>query len=268
MSHGHYHARAAVSGAGPELDTLAETFNNMATRLERTEDTRRRLLADLAHELRTPIATIGAYLEALEDHVVTWNQDTASVLRDQTARLTRLANDIDDVSLAEEGRITLDRNPQAVADLIFAAAVGSRDSFAAKGVNLLADTASAAGLMVDVDRERLAQVLANLLGNALRHTPAGGTVTVTAAAGHPGVRITVTDTGDGITPEQLVHVFERFYRGDAARDRHHKGSGIGLTISKALIDAHGGTLTAQSDGPGHGATFTMTIPRRSLRVSN
>jgi two-component system sensor histidine kinase BaeS len=259
MSGGHYTTRVAVAGAGPELSSLGDAFNAMAARLESTEDTRRRLLSDLAHELRTPIATIGAYLDGLEDGVAQWGPQTAHVMRDQTDRLVRLAEDIDDVSRAEEGRLVLEKSPTPVDDLLYAASQAVAASFAEKGVALIT-IPSPATLVIDVDRERFAQVLGNLLGNALRHTPRDGTVTVFAEGADGSVVVTVTDTGEGMTVEQLPHVFERFYRGDNARDRGSRGSGIGLTISKAIVDAHGGTLTASSPGVGLGSTFAVTLP--------
>lgn len=262
LSRGHYQTRVAVAGAGPELDTLAAAFNAMAGRLETTEQTRRRLLSDLAHELRTPIATIGAYLEGLEDGVTEWGPGTARVMRDQTDRLARLATDIDEVSRAEEGRIALEHTAQSAGDLVWAASQTVRSAYVDKGVNLLTDSSAAAGMLVDVDRQRMAQVLTNLLTNALRHTPPGGTVTLSAAAARDEVTFTVADNGEGIAPEQLPHLFERFYRGDNARARDTRGAGIGLTIAKAIVDAHAGAVTADSAGPGQGATFVITLPTR------
>ncbi len=267
LSRGHYARRVPTVGVATELDTLAEAFNAMARRLEHVEDTRRRLLSDLAHELRTPIATLTAYHEGLFDGVTDLTPDVHRVLTDQTQRLTHLAEDITDVSTAEEGRLPLDRQPHRVADLLRAAADSAREHYDAKGVHLLVDTTSAAGLCVEVDRQRLGQVLTNLLGNALRHTPPAGTVVLAAGRHDEEVAITVTDTGDGMTPEQVPHVFERFYRGDTARNRDRSGTGIGLTISKAIIDAHGGTITATSPGPGHGSTFEVVLPRAARMAS-
>ena len=265
VSRGHYDRRVAVTGASRELDTLAEAFNTMAARLEQVEDTRRQLLSDLAHEMRTPVATVRAYSEGLQDGVVGWDDHVAAVLLDQSDRLGRLAEDLDDVSRAEEGRIPLDLRPCRVADLVWAAADAARAAYQLKGVNLVVDAEPAAGTTVSVDPQRFGQIGANLLGNALRHTPAGGTVTVAALLVDAEVAIDVRDNGDGIAAEQLPHVFERFYRGDTARDRAHGGSGIGLTISKAVADALGGSLTAASRGLGHGSTFTVTLPTLSVR---
>ncbi len=261
LSRGHYTRRVPAIGGGSELDTFAAAFNSMAARLQDVEATRRRLLSDLAHELRTPIATLSAHHEGLFDGIIELDSDTRTVLTAQTDRLARLADDIDDVSRAEEGRLRLDRQAHQVTDLITMAADSARARYDHKGVQLVTDTANGAELAVDVDVDRIGQVLGNLLTNALRHTPTGGRVRISAHAEPDEVAITVTDTGEGIPPAQLPHIFERFYRGDTARDRDRSGSGIGLTISKAIIDAHGGTITAHSDGPGQGATFDILLPR-------
>ncbi|MDT0119046.1 ATP-binding protein [Kocuria sp. PD6] len=260
MAHGRYDTRVPAMGAGAEVEALASSFNTMAARLRSTEDTRRRMLSDLAHEMRTPIAVLTVYCEALQDGVTHWDETTSELMSEQLARLTRLVDDINDVSRAEEGRIDLDRTEQPVGELLRSAVEAHREGYAAKGVALELDVDESAGT-VDVDRQRMGQVLGNLLTNALRHTPLGGKVILRAARQGPGqIAIHVADTGDGISAEHLSHVFERFYRGDTARDRDHGGSGIGLTISRALVEAHGGTLTATSPGPGHGAVFTMELP--------
>lgn len=260
LGRGHYATRVPDVASGTELDTLAGTFNTMATRLDNVEDTRRRMLSDLAHELRTPIATISAYHEGLHDGIAQLGPESRAALEEQTHRLARLADDIDEVSTAEEGRLALDLRSRQVTDLLWAAHEGMRDRYADKGVNLLVDERSVAGRQVLVDRSRVGQVLTNLLNNALRHTPAGGTVIISAAGDRDQVGITVNDNGDGMTPEQLDHAFERFYRADSARTHDRTGSGIGLTISRAIINAHGGSLTAASAGPGQGSTLTINLP--------
>ena len=201
------------------------------------------------------------YHEGLFDGVTDLSTETQNVLKAQTDRLARLAEDIDDVSRAEEGRLRLDRHPHEVQELITTTADGIRARYADKGVDLVIDAPHESGLMLDVDSARIGQVLGNLLTNALRHTPPGGRVTITTRPELVEIAIIVTDTGEGIPSSQLPHVFERFYRGDTARGRDQSGSGIGLTISKAIIDAHGGTITAHSNGPGHGARFEILLPR-------
>lgn len=261
LAAGDYSTRVPAAGLGPELDALAGAFNTMAAALQATETTRRRLLADAAHELRTPLATLDAYLEGLADGIRSPGQDTWDILAAQTARLRRLADDIGLVSRAEEGQLPMTLVTVAPGDLVTAAVEAARPGYDVRGVCLTARVSD--GLPdISADPDRIGQVLAGLLANALRHTPPGGSVCAATAAlpDGKGVRITVTDTGDGIAPEHLPHVFERFYRADAARDQARGGSGIGLTIARGLVTAHGGTLTAASGGPGTGACFTITLP--------
>lgn len=260
LTRGHYATRVPDVASGTELDTLAEAFNTMAARLEGVEDTRRRMLADLAHELRTPIAILSAHHEGLHDGITSLGPASQAVLTEQTDRLARLADDIDEVSTAEEGRLHLALRSLLITDVMWAAHHGMRERCADRGVNLVVDPTDAAGLTVRIDQRRVGQVMTNLLTNALRHTPSGGTITLTARRVDDEVALAITDDGEGMTGEQLPHVFERFYRGASARTREQTGSGIGLTISKALVDAHGGALTAASLGIGEGATFTLTLP--------
>jgi len=260
---GHYDIRVPGPGLGAEFDALASAFNQMAGRLGSVERTRRRLLADLGHEMRTPVATLEAYLEALEDGVATLDAGTTELLRAQTRRLARLSEDIGSVSRAEEGQVRLDRRAVQPESVVTAAVDSAAEAYQAKGVRLVTDIAP--GLPeLSLDPERMGQVLGNLLDNALRHTPPGGTVTISATSSPAtgGAKLSVADTGDGIPAEHLAHVFERFYRADAARDRAHGGSGIGLAIAKALAEAHGGQLTVTSPGTGQGSTFQILLPRQ------
>ncbi|MEO5610417.1 MAG: HAMP domain-containing sensor histidine kinase [Ornithinibacter sp.] len=260
---GRYDRRVAPTGAGAELDEFAASFNTMATRLQVTEDTRRRLLTDLAHEMRTPLATCTAYLEALDDGVTTWGPETSAIMTHQVQRLSRLAADIDDVSRAEEGRLSLHLSDLSTVGLAVTGVETARTRFQAKGVEVSVLSSGESRSVVSGDEQRLAQVLANLLDNALRHTPTGGAVRVVTSVDGPEAVVAVHDNGDGIPPEQLLHVFERFYRGDTARDRKDRGSGVGLTISRAIVDAHGGSLSATSPGPGLGSTLEVRLPLKS-----
>ncbi|AEE46191.1 HAMP domain-containing sensor histidine kinase [Cellulomonas fimi] len=256
---GHYEVRVPSPGLGAEFDDLSESFNRLADRLEEAQRLRGRLLADLAHEVRTPVATITGYLEAVEDGVQPLDATTLAVLREQADRLTRLAQDLAAVTHAEAGDVVLDTAPTRPADIVEAAVLAAQERALARGIAL--SGAAEPGLpSVRADRHRMSQVLDNLLANALRHTPSGGQITVSAARGDGGVRLVVTDTGEGIAAEHLPHVFDRFYRVGTARDRASGGSGIGLAISKALVEAHGGSIRAASAGPGRGATFTVTLP--------
>ncbi|WP_370327590.1 sensor histidine kinase [Euzebya sp.] len=260
---GDLSARAPRPPADDELADLTNAFNDLAAALEHTEDTRRRLLNDLAHELRTPLSTIQGYLEGLADGVVPPGPATWETLQDAAGRLHRLVDDVALVSRAEEGRLDLDRQPTRTADLVATAIAATREAYARAGVELTAEEVPDDLLSASVDADRIQQVLGNLLDNARRHTPAGGKVTVRARPANGDVAIDVTDTGQGIAPDQLPHVFERFYRGDGTR-RSGTGSGIGLTIARAIACAHGGDLRAASRGRGHGSTFTLRLPRSSV----
>lgn len=257
VASGHYSVRVASPGLGTEFDRLAGAFNQMASRLAEAEAARRRMLADLAHEMRTPLATIEAYLDAAADGIEVEGEDPPQVLRTQTARLRRLTDDLRAVARAEE--VPLDRRPVAPGALVTDAVSAARARYAAKGVNLH-ERCEAALPQLRADPDRLAQVLANLLDNALRHTPPGGEVSVAARARDGSVLLTVTDSGEGIPAGQLPHMFERFYRTDVARRQGYGGFGIGLAIVRAVVTAHGGKVQADSPGPGDGATFTVALP--------
>jgi two-component system, OmpR family, sensor histidine kinase BaeS len=258
LADGRLAERAPRPAGDDELTDLTDAFNGMADAIEHTEDTRRRLLADLAHELRTPLATIEAYHEGLADGVVDVDAATLSILGDATGRLQRLVEDLSLVSRAEEGQLALELAPLDLRAVVRAAVDAVAPDAAERDV-ALQHRPPERPLTLEGDRDRLTQVLVNLLRNALEHTPGGGCVTVSAGRVGEQVTVAVRDTGAGIAPEHLPHVFERFFRADPAR-RHVTGSGIGLTISRAIVHGHGGTITADSDGPGRGATFTVRLP--------
>jgi signal transduction histidine kinase len=261
VADGRYDSRVSPPQLGDDFDSLARAFNQMADRLESVETTRRRLFGDLAHEIRTPVSVLEAYLEAVEDGVKTLDRETITMLRDQARRLVRFSGDVAALAQAEESRASIALTSVAPATLIESAVNAAADRFAAKGVTLASDVDADLPQLL-ADPHRLSQVLGNLLYNALRHTPHGGRVDIAATAGHDDLTITVTDDGDGIVAAHLPHVFERFYRVDAARDREQGGAGIGLAIAKALVEAHQGRITASSCGPGTGTTFTITLPVR------
>ncbi|MDG6103936.1 HAMP domain-containing histidine kinase [Dactylosporangium aurantiacum] len=252
-----YTARLPVESTVTELAALAVTVNSMAETIQRTEATRRRLLTDLAHEMRTPLATIDGFLEAIQDGIETADPATLAILRQQAQKLTRLADDLKAISAAEEHRLDLTLRPVPVDRLIRDAADALSRAYQAKGVALRVQPA--APTVVHVDAQRINQVLTNLLTNALRHTPAGGQVTLTAGESPGGVQITVRDTGEGIAAEHLPFLFERFYRAHR-RTGPGGGSGLGLTISRAIVTAHAGTVTVASAGPGQGTTAQVTLP--------
>ena len=233
--------RVDPPGVGPEFDQLAGAFTAMAAELARVEQTRTQLLADLAHEMRTPVAVLGGYLEAFAEGVEAPDEETVRMLREQVDRLARLSEDVALVTSAEEGRLRLERRETNLADVALEAVAQAQARHAGAGVDVFAEAPDV--LAVDADPDRIGQVLTNLLDNAVRHTPAGGRVTVRASRDRDDAVVTVSDTGEGIAAEHLARVFDRFYRVDAA-----------------IARAHSGSLDAASPGPGAGATFTLRVP--------
>lgn len=259
VADGRYDIRVAPPRMGADFGALADAFNQMAARLESVDATRRQLFGDLAHEIRTPVAVLEAYMEAVEDGVRELDGDTIAMLRNQTRRLVRFSEDFNALAQAEEGAVGL--NPESVdpAALLASTVAAAADRYAAKPVALTLHTADPLP-DVSVDPQRFAQIVSNLIDNALRHTPTHGHVTVTATADRTALTVIVSDDGEGIAAEHLPYLFERFYRADTARDRQHGGAGIGLAISRALAEAHGGHITATSPGPGRGSAFTVVVP--------
>jgi len=230
----------------------------MATRLADTDAARSRLLSDLSHELRTPLATLSAYIDGIEDGVVPADTRAWDTMRAQVGRLRRLTTDVREAANVQEQALDLHLAPINPVTLAKSAVSAATPRYAARGV-ALTYRGTADARTVQGDPERLAQILANLLDNALRYTPPAGHVTVTVEARPRQVLFRVTDDGTGIPPDQLEAIFERFHRADPARpDTDGSGSGLGLTIARAIAHAHAGTLTA--DSTGHGATFTLTLP--------
>ena len=264
VSAGNYDVRVTSPKLGPEFDSLAGSFNEMAAKLAAVDTTRRQMLADLAHEMRTPLASLKGHLEGIEDGVVPLDERTTGILDAQISRLERLARDIRQLTAAEEGMTHLQLTLQDPQRLAAQAVAAIEPDAAGKGVSLTSISTGLEVTPVPLDRERMGQVLGNLLENALRHTPPGGAITVHTDHTPEAVTVTVTDSGEGISPQNLPHVFERFYRANTGRETHRGGSGLGLAISKALVEAHGGTLEAASPGPGRGASFRVRLPRTGL----
>ncbi len=262
---GHYHDRIDVSD-DYEIGDLATSLNSMAATLEHTEQQRQELIGNVAHELRTPLTTIKGYMEGLIDGIVPADDATFALIGEEADRLSRLVHDLQDLSRIEESGVALHIRPALVGDIIGGTVQKMRPQCEAKGVTLTAAEAPGTPRVL-ADHDRIQQVLLNLVDNALHYTPAGGSIRVEAGVGpretgagdEPPVRIVVVDTGVGIPPEHLPHVFTRFYRVDKSRSRRAGGAGIGLTIARRLTEAHGGTLTAESE-PGHGSRFTITLP--------
>jgi histidine kinase len=255
---GEYAQRVPVEGP-LELEDLARSFNAMAGALEGAEQRRIELIGDVAHELRTPVTVLQGYVEALADGVFPASAETWAKLTAETTRLSRLAEELQDLSRAQAGQLAVSVSAVSVGDAIRTAAGRLEPAFAEKGLHLEVLAAPDLGNVL-ADSERLVQVLSSLLSNALRYTPAPGTVSIAARRAGDGVEISVRDTGIGIAAEHLPHIFERFYRVDRSRSRASGGTGVGLTIARALVTAMGGTLRAESAGTGKGSTFTLVLP--------
>jgi signal transduction histidine kinase len=252
---GHYAERVPESGEG-EIAELAETFNAMAGSLEATERRRLELVGDVAHELRTPLATLDGYLEGLQDGVVDPSAATWTLLRLETGRLKRLVDDLSQLWRAEARQLPLTTEAIDVSALVNDVV----EQFRSQAGALIITSDVTTGLSVRADRDRLAQVLGNYLSNAIRYSPDGAVIAVSARRAEGEVTVAVRDHGPGLTPDQRNHVFERFYRIDPSRSRALGGSGIGLAIVRALVDAMGGRAWAESDGPGTGSTFLVALP--------
>ncbi len=248
-----------------ELGRLAQSFNRMTTELERAEQQRRNLTADVAHELRTPLHVIQGNLEGILDGVYEPTPEQISSTLEETRLLARLVDDLQTLSLAEAGQLPLHPVECSVSDLLADTATSFSGQSASQGVDLEVDLpVEAQNLDVFADPDRLAQVLGNLVSNALRYTPQGGKITLGAQPIPEGVRLRVTDTGSGIPPGDLPYIFDRFWRADRSRARTAgAGSGLGLAIAKQIVRAHGGTITAESK-PGQGTTFLIDLKTSSF----
>ena len=255
LSEGDYRVRVEPDGPR-ELRTLTATFNEMAARLAASEEQRRRFLADVTHELRTPLAVLQSGIEAQIDGVHPRDDRHLASLLEETQILGRLVDDLHTLALADAGRLTLHRERAAAAVLVEDAIDGHAAIAERRGVTIGATVAD--GLPeLDVDPTRVRQVLANLLSNAVRHAPDGGRVDVCAEATAGGVRFTVADSGPGFPPEQLAHLFERF-----SRPADSRGSGLGLSIARNLVEAHGGSIWA-ANRPEGGAAVSFVLPADS-----
>lgn len=261
IAEGHYQHRLPVKQSD-ELGVLVQHFNDMAQSLDAVETTRRQLLADISHELKTPLATIKGYMEGFEDGVIPANAENFVLVGQEVSRLQRLVHDMHEVSRTEAGFHALQMRPCDPAQILEQVAARLRPQFEGKGVMLmltLPDELPA----ICADPERLEQVMLNLLGNALQYTPSGGEVIVSVESDpkERQIHYHIKDTGIGIAPDDLKQIFQRFYRVDKSRARITGGSGIGLTIARAIVEAHGGRIFATSDGLAQGSTFTFTIPQ-------
>ncbi|MCM0759550.1 ATP-binding protein [Sporomusa sphaeroides DSM 2875] len=261
IEQGKFEQRVPVSSKD-EVGHLANIFNRMATTLESNMKLRQQLLANIAHELRTPIAIIKGHLEGMLDDVIDMNKEEVASLHEESIRLNRLITDLKDLSLAEVGQLSLDKQPTNINYLI------------RRTIQLMKTTIDEKKMAVEcklneklpeinVDPDRISQVFSNIFVNALRYTPDSGKVLVTTALeknqGKQWVKIAVSDNGPGITPDDIPHIFDHFYRGEKSRDRKSGGSGLGLAIVKQLVEFHGGKVIVDS-GQGTGTTFLVYLP--------
>jgi histidine kinase len=220
---------------------------------------RLQLIGDISHELRTPLTAIKGSMEGLIDGVLPASEETFHGIYREADRLQRLVSDLQELSQIEAGAFELHLQPIDVIDLVEATVKRLELQFVDKGVVLESDVPNWLP-PVQADHDRISQVMLNLVGNALQYTPGGGRVRITAIRHEDEIYISITDTGIGIPPEHVQHLFTRFYRIDKSRSRVGGGSGIGLTIAKHLVEAHGGRIWVESPGPGKGSTFTFTLP--------
>ncbi len=262
ISTGHYAERIVVAPVhtADELGQLASSINALAVALEQTERRRLEVIGDVVHELRTPIATLEGYLEGLLDGVIEPSPRTWAMLHTQAGRLRRLVDDLQELSRAEARQIPLSLQPISSQRLVQSALEPLEGQFAEKGLELQVHLPEDPPHVM-ADPARAVQILTNLLVNALRYTPAPGRIEVAVSCKDAMVALRVSDTGVGLAPDQLAHIFERFYRVDKSRSRAVGGSGIGLTIAQSLAQTMGGEIRAESAGLGQGSSFTLTLPQ-------
>ena len=242
-----------------EIGKLGHAFNTMAESLEKAEQLRRNMVSDVAHELRTPLTNIRGYLEAILDGIMEPSTTIINSLYEEALLLSRLVTDLQDLSLAEAGQLKLVRIPVALEDIVARAINGLAIQAEKKCLTLQANLPPDLPL-IEADPERVGQILRNLINNAIMHTPEGGSIEIKAEAGENGIRVQVCDTGIGIAPEHLPHLFKRFYRADRSRARATGGTGLGLAIVEQLVQAHGGQVGVQSQLE-QGTCFTFTLPK-------
>ncbi len=242
-----------------EVKQLAISFNHMASKLEQTEDLRKKLIGDVSHELRTPISLIKASMEGLIDGIIPPSNKTFFQVQVEADRLTKLVNDLQELSIIESGAYKLNKEKYDINDVISTVISNLAPQYSKKGIQIITNLEkSKAVIYIDIDR--IKQVLTNILANAYQYSQKGGTVKITSAEKDNLVTVTISDTGRGISREDLPHIFTRFYRADKSRSRNSGGSGIGLTIAKQLVQAHGGKIWAESQGEDLGTTVSFMIP--------
>ena len=262
LAAGRLDVRVPAAGRG-ELARLSESFNSMAEAVQRSEERQRRLVADVAHEMRTPLSNLRGYLEGLSDGVIEPSRELFASLHEETMLQRRILDDLQVLALAEVGDLRYTKAPIDLADLVGVGANVHRAVAAEAGIVLTVDTPAA--VWVEADPDRLRQVLGNLLTNAIRYTDTGGHVLVRVREQDAEAVLTVQDTGVGMTPADLIRVFDRFWRADPARQRATGGTGLGLTIAQRIVRDHDGRIDVTSE-PGAGTTFTVRLPLRAPAV--
>ncbi len=264
LAQGHLDTRVTVDDrpahlGADEISELGAAFNTMAVNLQQSEKLRRDMTADIAHELRTPLAVMRGNLEAMLDGVYALDAEHLSPVLNQVNLLTRLVEDLRTLALAEAGQLPLRKRPTDLAALLHSTLTSFEAQAATQRVNLRAEVAASLPIL-NVDPDRFQQTIGILISNALRYTPAGGSITVAARSHRACATIEVADTGSGIAPEDLPHVFDRFYRADRSRSRESGGSGLGLAIAKSIVEAHGGSIEARSEaGPGTTMVISLAV---------
>jgi two-component system sensor histidine kinase BaeS len=257
VAEGRLDVRVPAQGSD-EMRCLGQAFNAMAQSLELQEHQRRSLMTDIAHELRTPLSILQGNLEAMRDDILEPSQEQLAILHEETLALSRVIDDLRTLSLAEAGQLKLERRSTDIGQLVRRLAAEMEARARERDIRLQVQTpADIVPAMADADR--IAQVIRNLLDNALHYTPTGGKVELVVTGGAGEAMLSVIDTGSGIAPEDLPHVFDRFYRADPSRSRVSGGSGLGLAIVRQLVEVHGGSVWAESE-PGRGSAFHVSLP--------
>jgi two-component system sensor histidine kinase BaeS len=252
-------SQRVTTNTDDEIGEVSVAFNTMAEQLETKEKSRRQLLADIAHELRNPLSIIKGNLEAWLDGVITPTSDQVASVYDETVLLSRLVTDLRDLSLAEAGQLKLYQKSTELGEFIFTEIASVQTRCQEKQISINADLPAGLPLVL-IDKDRIRQVLHNLVDNALRYTPAGGKIKIQANYTKPGwVTVSVSDTGNGISVKDLPYVFDHFYKADRSRHRGHGGAGIGLAMVKLVVELHGGEVWVKSR-KGRGTTFHFTLP--------
>lgn len=258
IADGHYEQRLRLD-SHDELAELVESFNRMAASLANTESMRVSLLGDVSHELKTPLAGIKGYMEGLQDGVLPATPETFQLIHREADRLQRLVQDLQDLSRVEAGQTHVEITPCKPHEIIAPVVDRMRPPFNEKGITLITDVSDNLPF-VRADADRTAQVLTNLLGNALQYTASGGEISLKVSQEYDHLRFSITDSGIGLAPHDIEHIFKRFYRVDKSRSRSSGGSGIGLTVAKHLVEVQGGSIGVTSEGIGKGSEFSFTLP--------